>query len=80
MSDPATDELIALQKSADAEHQGLSGLDGEEHRAQWERWRTAAERVQAAVTEHATAGGLNRYEVERDVKRSSRHPEESAGY
>ncbi|MBL1120717.1 hypothetical protein JK364_51935 [Streptomyces sp. 110] len=78
MSGLVTDELIDLQKSADAEHRALAGLAEEEHRAQWERWRAAAERVQAAVTEHAAAGGLNRYEVERDVKRSSRHPEKPA--
>ncbi|GHJ26062.1 MULTISPECIES: hypothetical protein [Streptomyces] len=75
MSDLVTDELIELQKSADAEHRRLSGLDGEERRAQWERWRAAAERAQSAVTEHAASAGLSRFEVERAVKKAVRHPE-----
>ncbi|MFI0773042.1 hypothetical protein ACH4TQ_50770 [Streptomyces sp. NPDC021218] len=79
MSDLATDELIDLQKSADQEFAGLTGLDGDEHRARWEQWRAAAERVQAAVTEHAKSAGLNRFEVERAVKKAARHPEEGAG-
>ncbi|ATL80676.1 hypothetical protein DNK48_41475 [Streptomyces malaysiensis subsp. malaysiensis] len=78
MSDLVTDELIDLQKSADAEHQRVSGLDGEERRAQWERWRVTAERVQAAITEHATSAGLSRFEVERAVKKAVRHPEDSS--
>ncbi|MFD8625231.1 hypothetical protein ACFV4E_15265 [Streptomyces hygroscopicus] len=79
MSDLTSDELIELQKSSDAEYKRLSGLDGEEHRAQWERWRTAAERVQAAVTQHAATVGLNRFEVERATKTAARHPAESVG-
>ncbi|MEU4896992.1 hypothetical protein AB0B12_42525 [Streptomyces sp. NPDC044780] len=78
MSDLVTDELIELQKSSDAEHQRLSGLDGEERQAQWERWRVAAERAQAAVTEHAASAGLSRFEVERAVKKAVRHPEDPA--
>lgn len=76
MSDLATDELIDLQKSADAEYAGLAGLGGEEHRTRWEQWRVAAERIQAVVTEHAKSAGLNRFEVERAVKKAARHPAE----
>ncbi|GAA1149075.1 hypothetical protein [Streptomyces javensis] len=79
MSDLATDELIDLQKSADAEHARLAGLDSEEHRAHWEQWRVAAERVQAAVTEHAASAGLKRCEVEQAVKKAARHSEGTAG-
>nr|WTB12164.1 hypothetical protein OG546_50315 [Streptomyces antimycoticus] len=79
MSDLTTDELIDLQKSADAAYAGLAGLAGDEHRARWEQWRVAAERVQAAVTEHATSAGLNRYEVGRAVKKAARHSEDTAG-
>lgn len=67
------DRLVDLQQASDAEHAKLKGLDGEEHREQWERWRTAAETVQAAVTE--AAGDGNRHEVEAKVKKAARHPE-----
>ncbi|TVL89881.1 hypothetical protein CD790_25270 [Streptomyces sp. SAJ15] len=69
--------MVDLQKTANAEHAKLAGLDGEEHAAQWERWRAAAEAVQAAVTE-AAAGG-NRYELEAKVKQAARHPKEDGG-
>ncbi|RSS33508.1 hypothetical protein EF902_43300 [Streptomyces sp. WAC05858] len=65
--------MIELQRASDAEFAKLTGLDGEEHREQWERWRTAAETVQAAITE--AAEGQNRYELEAKVKRLARHPE-----
>lgn len=67
------DRLIELQRASDAEFANLQGLDGEEHREQWERWRTAAETVQAAITE--AAGDGNRYELEARVKKAARHPE-----
>ncbi|MBI0293261.1 hypothetical protein JBE04_01800 [Streptomyces sp. PRKS01-29] len=67
------DRLVHLQKASDAEHAKLQGLDGEERRAQWELWRTAAEAVQAAITE--AAEGQNRYELESRVKKAARHPE-----
>ncbi|MGW7597175.1 hypothetical protein [Streptomyces antimycoticus] len=67
------DRLIELQRASDAEHAKLQGLDGEEHAAQWERWRKAAETVQAAITE--AAGDGNRYELEAKVKKAARHPE-----
>lgn len=67
------DRLIELQRASDTEREKLTGLDGEEHRAQWERWRTAAETIQAAITE--AAGDGNRYELEAKVKKAARHPE-----
>lgn len=67
------DRLVDLQKAADTEHAKLRGLDGEEHREQWERWRTAAETIQAAITEAAEGG--NRYELEAKVKKAARHVE-----
>lgn len=67
------DRLIELQKASDGEHAKLQGLDGEEHRAQWERWREKAETSQAAITE--AAGDGNRYELEAKVKKAARHPE-----
>ncbi|GGJ14420.1 hypothetical protein GCM10010121_026280 [Streptomyces brasiliensis] len=54
----------------------LAGLQGEEHDAQLNRWRTASEAVQAAITAHAAAAGLNRYELEQAVKEAVRHGRE----
>ncbi|HEY9370437.1 hypothetical protein [Streptomyces sp.] len=70
------DDLIKLERSAEEERAKLAGLDGDEHAAQWRRWRDAAERFQAAVTAHAEATGQARYEVEMATKRVVRHGDE----
>lgn len=67
------EQLIDLQRTADAEHARLAGLEGEERAAQWERWRKAAVAVQTAVTEAAQEAGANRAEIEAAVKRTARH-------
>ncbi|MDN3056830.1 hypothetical protein PH213_20210 [Streptomyces sp. SRF1] len=67
--------LIELQQAADDTHAQLRGLDGDEHAAQWTRWRDAAAESQAAVTEHATETGLNRAALEAAVKKAVRHPD-----
>ncbi|MEU8723506.1 hypothetical protein [Streptomyces antimycoticus] len=69
------DRLIELQTAADAEHAKLRGLDGDEHAAQWKRWRDAAVESQAAVTEHAQETGTPRNQIEAAVKRAVRHPD-----
>ncbi|MBB4893580.1 hypothetical protein FHS39_002611 [Streptomyces olivoverticillatus] len=66
-------ELIDLQRTSDAAHAALAGLADEEWDMQWRAWGEAARIVQAAITEHARAGGLNRFEVEAAVKRAARH-------
>ncbi|MER5185155.1 hypothetical protein ABT009_43920 [Streptomyces sp. NPDC002896] len=71
------DELINLERTAEAEREKLAGLDGEAHQAQWRRWLQAAETFQAAVTEHA-GRDANRYELEMAVKKAVRHPEPEA--
>lgn len=71
------DRLITLQQAADDEHAKLRGLDGDEHAAQWKRWRDAAVTVQAAVTEHAKEAGLNRSELEAAVKKQHPGPGDS---
>ncbi|MBA4865943.1 hypothetical protein H1V43_32285 [Streptomyces sp. PSKA54] len=71
------DELINLERTAEAEREKLAGLDGEEHAAQWRRWREAAEAFHAAVTQHSPPDG-NRYELEMAVKKAVRHPEPEA--
>ncbi|MCM1972348.1 hypothetical protein [Streptomyces sp. G1] len=71
------EELIKLERAAEAERAALSGLDGPEHAAQWRRWAEAAEAFQAAVTEHASRDdvSLSRHEVEQAVKKAVRHAE-----
>lgn len=68
------DRLISLQQIADAEYAKLAGLIGDEHEAQWKRWRDAATESQAAVTEHAKEAGIPRSELEAGVKKVVRHP------
>lgn len=68
-----TPELIALQEAADAAGRRVSATpnDGEARQA----WFTASAEVQAAVTEHAATVGLNRFELEKALRRHVRHPE-----
>ena len=71
------DELIKLERSAEAERARLAGLDGEAYDAQWKAWREAAAVFQAAVTEYAARDDVTmaRHEVEQAAKRAVRHPE-----
>lgn len=59
-----TDELIELERAAWTEQQ--------ENRLTV----ATATAVQAAITAHAQATGQNRYDVERELKRRVRHPED----
>lgn len=59
-----TDELIELERTAWAEQQEAQ-LTVE-----------AAARVQAAITAHAAASGQPRYEIERELKRVVRYPDQ----
>ncbi|QTE02842.1 hypothetical protein [Streptomyces cyanogenus] len=70
------DELVKMERSAEAERAQLAGLSGEEYDAQWRAWRRAAEAFQAAVTEHSTREGMSRYELEQAVKKAVRRAEE----
>ncbi|MGW1533902.1 hypothetical protein [Streptomyces aureus] len=67
------DDLIALERDAEDQRARLAGLAGAEWEAQRLRWREAAAAVQAAITAHAEATGVNRYELEQAVKRRVRH-------
>ncbi|SFY48694.1 hypothetical protein [Streptomyces sp. F-1] len=71
MADDIPDELVRLERTAEDERAKLAGLDGEEYETQWRRWRDESEKVQAAITEHAS--GRNRYELEQAIKRAVRH-------
>ncbi|MHA7956310.1 hypothetical protein ACX9I7_00940 [Streptomyces sp. L500] len=68
------ESLINLQRASVEEREKLSGLTGEDWDAQWKAWREAAERAAEAITEHAKESELNRYEVEKIVKRKALHP------
>jgi uncharacterized protein YukE len=70
------DDLINLERAAEEARAQLAGLAGAEYEEQWRAWRTASEKVQAAITEHATTAGENRYEVEQAVKAAVRHGDE----
>ncbi|MGA5042077.1 hypothetical protein ACPCA8_34385 [Streptomyces capoamus] len=62
-----------LERCAEEERAELAGLTGDDYDAQWRRWREASEEVQAAVTGHAAAANVSRYELEQPVKKAVRH-------
>ena len=70
------EHLIPLEHAAEEARAKLAGLIGDEYDEQWRAWFKASEKVQAAITEHATKSGENRYEVEQKVKKAVRHGEE----
>lgn len=70
------DDLITLERAAETERARLAGLTGDAYEEQWRVWRTASQAVQAAITAHAEAAGVNRYEVEAAVKAAARHGDE----
>jgi len=70
-----SDELIQLQRAANAaREQATAGPYSAEG---WRPWLDAADVVQAAVTEHAKAAGLNRYELEMALKKAARETAEA---
>ncbi|MEU0831317.1 hypothetical protein [Streptomyces sp. NPDC005969] len=67
------DDLIELERKAVAEQQKAHA---EPYTPEgWAAWREAAEAFQAAVTAHAEAAGVSRYELEMAVKKAVLHPE-----
>jgi uncharacterized protein YukE len=70
------DDLINLERQAEAERAAMAGLAGPPYEEQWRKWRRAAAKVQAAITAHATATGENRMSVEMAVKKAVRHASE----
>lgn len=84
------DELVEMQKSADAAHGRVLELrdtygqpttviwtveQTEAYETAWQRWRNLAEEVQAAVTEHAKEKDETRFGVEAAVRTKARHPQ-----
>ncbi|MEV8204301.1 hypothetical protein [Streptomyces sp. NPDC079189] len=65
--------LIVLERSAlEEQRKALAEPYAEEA---WAPWREAAAAFQAAVTAHAEAAEVSRYELEMAVKRAVLHPE-----
>ncbi|MFE2889340.1 hypothetical protein [Streptomyces sp. NPDC059272] len=62
------EHLIPLERAAEETRAELARLIGDEYDKQWSAWFKASETVQAAITEHATMSGENRYDVEQAVK------------
>ncbi|MFI6013358.1 hypothetical protein ACIBAG_31910 [Streptomyces sp. NPDC051243] len=73
-------ELVALQQTADDAHRQLLSLDDHGERDRQRRaWLEVAWAAQGAVTRYATSQGLNRYDVERQLRQVVRHPEMQPG-
>ncbi|MFI6881125.1 hypothetical protein ACIBL6_47545 [Streptomyces sp. NPDC050400] len=68
------DDLIELQRAADEEGRKLEHLDNGEREKQRKVWFDAAAKAQAAVTAYAEEQGLNRYDVEKQLRQDVRHP------
>lgn len=72
-----SEELIELERSAIAEQKKAQAEPYTEE--SWAPWREAAERFQAALTEHAKTAEVSRYELEMAVKKAVLHPEPENG-
>lgn len=71
------EHLIQLERSAvEEQRKALAEPYTEEA---WAPWREAAAKFQAAVTAHAEAARVNRYELEMAVKKAVLHPEPEDG-
>ncbi|MFE5923188.1 hypothetical protein [Streptomyces sp. NPDC056468] len=82
------DDLVEMQKAADAAHAQVLELrdtfgrptqtpwspeQTETYESAWKAWRTLANTVQAAVTTHAADEGKPRFGVEAAVRTEARH-------
>lgn len=67
------ENLIELERAAEMERARLAGLVGEAYDEQRMHWRDAAAAAQAAITAHAEAAAVNRYELEQAVKKAVRY-------
>lgn len=71
------EDLIELERKAVAEQQKAHAEPYTEEG--WAAWRRAAETFQAAVTAHAEAAGVSRYELEMAVKETVLRPKPEDG-
>ncbi|MFJ7496529.1 hypothetical protein ACIQZB_36275 [Streptomyces sp. NPDC097727] len=67
------EDLIRLERSAAEEQR--KALAKPYTKEAWAPWREAAAKFQAAVTAHAEAAGVSRFELEMAVKKAVLHPE-----
>lgn len=67
---PAPDDLVALQRAANAAHREATA-EGYSPDA-WQPWIEASVAVQQGITAHASTQGVNRYELEMAVKAAAR--------
>lgn len=82
-ADDAHAELLQLQErftTPDGAEEAVPAREwSDEQRAQWDtqqqEWRRLAELAQAAVTKHAEAAKLPRYDVEATLRKALRRPE-----
>ena len=65
------EELIELERKAVEEQKKAHGQPYTEEG--WAPWREAAEKFQAALTEHAKTAEVSRYELEMAVKKAVLH-------
>ncbi|MFD8919484.1 hypothetical protein ACFV0Y_16895 [Streptomyces sp. NPDC059569] len=71
------DDLLRLQRAANAARVEATRHD---YTAEaWRPWVEAAAVVQNAMAEHATAAGVNRYELEMAVKKAAREADATPG-
>jgi hypothetical protein len=77
------EELVDMQRAADQAHATVQALrdqdDPPAFETAWQTWRSLAQDVQAAVTEHAKEQGTMRAGVELEVKREVRHGKPAEG-
>ncbi|MFZ3573274.1 hypothetical protein ACOKM5_40730 [Streptomyces sp. BH097] len=73
------DDLIELQRAADDEGRKLEHLDNDEREKQREVWFEAVAMAQAAVVKFAQDNDLNRYDVEKQLRQVTRHPQPPQG-
>ena len=71
------EELVDMQRTADEAHATVRAQrdqgDPSAFDTAWQAWRSLAQDVQAAVTEHAKEQDKMRAGVELEVKREARH-------
>ncbi|MET9494426.1 hypothetical protein [Streptomyces sp. NPDC006552] len=68
------EDLIELQRAADHEGRKVGRLDDDERTKQRDVWFEAAARTEAAVTAYAQDAGLNRFDVQKQLRQCTRRP------
>ncbi|MEW1724338.1 hypothetical protein [Streptomyces sp. NPDC093109] len=69
------ESLIQLQRTANAARR--EATRGNYSTEAWQPWLDAADVLQRAVTDHAAAAAVSRYELEMAVKKTAREQDET---